>query len=263
MSCSKKIASEKQMSKYANKNYGKATLVESEKTEEYLICHFTDNEYGFTYWVKSRIADFQMDGSVFFRFETKDSNFEEQYYYKLCEELQDSFEEMEQKYNINILIAEKKPWNNINRQALVKIIFQDFTEESVVEISKEVSQLFVEADTRKYWDQASIQMYDSYEKTLGRYGIGSQEYTSYEELELARFKLISLSHNQKAEFQYSETIEVEEFLEMVDIPIDKLDFQGHESVTLYYFSVNKGPVFYIANVLYSGDCYSNYREFYK
>lgn len=260
VSCSKKIATEEQLYKYVRQNYGEATFIQSERTDTSLTCYFEDDEYLFPYWIKSKIVDFNMDGSSFFKYEEKTSNFENQYYYILYQYLQNSFDMMEKTYDISIYNIRIETGKEIIPDGgLVEIAFKNTEEEYISTISQKVGRLYCDADTRNYLKQVHIKAYDDNGVYLGRQNIDTNQYTSFAEEELTRFQLLAKSKDSTAKYQYLKTISLHEFAEMTQISIDKLEPQNGSSVTLYYFSTDKGVAFFIANVLYNGDCYSDYR----
>lgn len=259
ISCSKKTASEEQMYKYVLKNYGEATFIHSEKTNQALTYYYKDNEYQFDYWVESKISDFHVDGSSFFKFEKKVSNFEEQYYYALYQQLQKSFHAMEIDYHISISDTKiKTGWSSVHTNGFVEIIFQDTDEECISAICQGVANLIREADTRTYWDQAFIKAYDCNGTYLGRQNISENRFITFTEEELSRFQLLAKGKNQTAKYQYMQSLSLEEFSEKVKIPIDKLQPQNESTVTLYHFLTDDGVAFFVANVIVNGECLSDY-----
>lgn len=259
ISCSKKIASEEQLYKYVCKNYGKAAFIRSERTDTSLTCYFEDQEYHFSYWAESNIADFNLDNSSFFKFEVKTSDFEEQYYYALYHRIQNSLPVIEDEYNISISDTKIKTGRaSVQNNGLLDIVFQNPEEADVSAISQKVATIYRDADTRGYWKQSFINTYDHNGTYLGKQDIDANRYITFAEEELSRFRLLAKERNNTADYQYMKTVSLHDFSEMVDIPIDNMEPQNKSSVTIYYFITSKGVTFFVANILYNGECYSDY-----
>jgi len=259
ISCSGKIDSEDKLYKYVCENYGNATLIRSERTDASFTCYFEDQEYHFSYWVESSIADFNLDNSSFFKFEVKKSNFQEQYYYALYHQIQNVLPIIEDEHNISISDTKIKTGRtSVQNNGLLDITFHNPEEADISAISQKVGMIYHDADTRGYWKQTFINTYDHNGTYLGKQDITANRFITLAEEELSRFCLLAKEQNNTAEYQYMKTVSFHDFSEIADMPIDKMEPQNESSVTLYYFITNKGVTFFVANILYNGECYSDY-----
>lgn len=75
-----KVATESKVKAYVKEHYGEVEYLGYEKQEDQaMIYHFKDNTCGFKFYVMSYLDDFVMDGAALGKYETKKTDFYEQY----------------------------------------------------------------------------------------------------------------------------------------------------------------------------------------
>lgn len=124
------------MDRYVNETFGPAQFLKEERDIKAVIYFYKDNEFNFEYWVKSYSSGFTIDGSTFFHFEDKDTNFPGKYYECISKQLREDFYELEGKYAIKIEPIETERNGSVDtHNGLFKVILSSDVSSSPEEIS--------------------------------------------------------------------------------------------------------------------------------
>ncbi len=256
------VASEKEIVSFAKDKYGEATLIRTDSSDKEVKCYFKDKEYGFEYYVTSYINDIIIDGSNFGASENKGSNFDIQYYNYLNEAVKDDLALLEKKYNIKITVSDgtyKYYFAKIN------YIYADTT--NVALVSKEVSDLYTNLDTRHYWKNLDVEAYDANETYLGAY---HYEYSKWmnpeEENDLFYIEHIENLNSdaiyvRKEQRLFTEAgVDINDVVTVLGSPEVKVD----SMINYYIFTVN-GKEYYlcdfmIINEIGGYEWYTNYKK---
>lgn len=252
--CSSDPASGSKLLRYAKMNYGDAVCVSVEETNDSRTCYFQDEEYGFSYWVKSTRNAFSMDGSKFFHFEDKQSNFEDAYYQYLYEALRQVFDDVKDRYRAEIVPVDLSSSNSltVRNLGLVSLYVSNTEETNIIEVCREITEQYQDMDQRGYFADAFIIVYDMNSQRLGKYSLAEGEFLDVQEEKVKHFQMLAKLKDETSEYQYRKSVLAEEFTELADIPA--------ESVSLYYFQTENGQLYYIADVIIHGEYYSNYKK---
>lgn len=259
--CSAAPVSEHTMNQYIAQNYGSAELIKQKKGDKSITYFYKDNEYGFEYWIRSFSSGFSMDGSTFFPYEDKDSDFEEQYYAAVTGQLSEAFRQLEEQYHVTITAAEIKAGGyTVKSFGLADVTLGAGNLSSAAEISQAVADLYLAKDTRKFWREGRVNVYTADHESFGCFDISEGRYVTLEETDVERFQILAEQKDKSSQYQYLKTVSMEEFLQ--DTGISRMDLQNgtNETVTLYYFSTKSGKLYYIADVIYQGDLFSTFSQ---
>lgn len=259
-SCSPAIKSE--IMKYAEKEYGESELIYIEEvSEDEIIYHLKDNEYGFEYYINSAVVDIGLDGSKFGEVERKKSDFNIAYYNYITENLDDKFAEIEDMYNVEII---NDDIYYSDEEFLIKINYKTDDSQTSYTLAKKVNDLYKAYDSRNYWKEIKTYVYDKNKEQIGCYDLKydawmtSEDEEDYFYIERAKWLNSDAVYLRKEEKPFKDT----------GISLDDVaDVLGSESttensiVTYYYFEVD-GKEFFLADVLVNPNCrwYSNYDE---
>lgn len=258
--CSSMPVSEHSMNKYIAENYGDAKLLRQEKEQKSITYFYEDTEYGFEYQIKSFSSGFTMDGSTFFNYEDKDSDFEEQYYACLTQQLSEELHQLEENYSVTIEPAEIKTGGyTVKSFGLADIVMHEDNQHLAPKISQAVADLYRDKDRRHFWKEGCVNVFTADHKSLGCFDIRQNCYLTPEENDIERFQVMAKQKDATSTYQYLKTISIEEFLQTASVSLDDLQDKDVETVTLYYFSTESGQLYYIANVIYQGDLFSTFQ----
>lgn len=260
--CSCRPATKSEIMKYAKKEYGKAEIIDiDEVSEDEIIYHFKDKEYGFEYYIKSAVNDILIDGAKFGEHEDKESNFNVEYYSYIAEKLDDRLAELENKYNIEII--EPKVYSG-DEDLLIEINYKIDDTQTAPTISKKVNDLYKEYDSRGYWKVVRTYAYDKNKEKIGCYDLkydvwmtpeDENDYFYIERAKMLNSKAVYLRKERKPFKDTGLT------LDDVTKVIGKATPTENSTVTYYYFEV-EGKEFFLADVLVNPHdrWYSNYDE---
>ncbi|MDO5559849.1 MAG: hypothetical protein Q4F95_09660 [Oscillospiraceae bacterium] len=210
--CSAALKSE--MVSYSRKNFGDANCISYSYTEEKSTAVMEDKQYGFTYTVTSSIDDFNLDGSSFFKYENKYSDFFDKYTrYIMGTQM---FGEMLDEYNAEVKFDS------------AKCVFLKISDtENAVSAAGKLSEIIKDTDTRKYIIGENFVIYisDKNDNPAGEYSLDDSCYSSPEEAEInwilqsAASSIYNLNEYEgsmpdadKFEYMYSE------YMDSSDIP---------------------------------------------
>ena len=256
------VASEKEIVSFAKDKYGEATLIRTDSSDEEVRCHFKDKEYGFEYYVTSYMNDIIIDGSNFGASENKGSNFDIQYYNYLNEAVKDDLALLEKKYNIKISVSDG---TYIYYFARITYISTDTT--NVALVSKEVSDLYTNLDTRHYWKNLVVEAYDANGTYLGAYYYEQSKWMNPdEEVDLLYIESIkdlnpNATYVRKEQHPFTDTgVNINDVVTVLGNPEVKID-----SIINYYIFTVDGKEYYMCDFMIINDIggcewYTNYKE---
>lgn len=253
------VDSEKNIINYAEEKYGNNHHIKTVTQADEIMCYFTDDEYGFEYYVSSYLNEIIVDGSSFGTTENKGSNFDIQYYNYLCNALLADFHDLETNYNVTIEISDGK-------YSLAQVHYKTTDTSDVANITKEISDLYAALDTRHYFEDIIVEAYDFRGEYLGAYHYKQSEWmTPEDEIKL---EFIMHIHDLCPQAVYLRT----ERHRVADTGVDINDVVGSytypditetTTVNCYIFSVD-GKEFFMADFLYRNEnglerYYTNYK----
>lgn len=257
------VASEKEIIRYANEKYGEALLIRTEElSDDSIRCYFKDKEYGFEYYISSYMNDIIIDGSNFGATENKGSNFDIQYYNCMNDFLSDDLSLLENKYNIDISISDRTYIYNF---AIINYKSQDTS--NVAQVSKEVSDLYTSIDTRRYWRNLDVEVYDYNGNYLGAYHHEQDKWMTPEEEEDLLYidNITNLTSKTvyvgKEQHPFTDTgVDINDVVIVLGSPEVTID----STVTYYIFTVD-GKEYYMCDFMILNDIggyewYTNYKE---
>ena len=245
------VASEKEIVKFANDEYGEATLLRTEERDDKnTICYFKDEEYGFEYYVSSYMNEIIIDGSSFGSTENKGSNFDIQYYNYINEVVDSDLSMLEQKYNIDISVSD-----GTYIYYFAKIKYKSSNISNVATLTKEISDLYTAVDTRNYWNDLVVEAYDESGNYLGSYHHSRNGWmTAEDEIDLKYIDEISklsadAKYLRKEQHLFTETgVNIQDVVQVLGNP----EVKQTSMVTYYIFTVD-GQEYYMCNFLVHDD----------
>jgi len=256
------VASEKEIVRFAKDKYGEATLIKTDDSDKEVKCYFKDKEYGFEYYVTSYMNDIIIDGSKFGATENKGSNFDIQYYNYLNDAVKDDLALLEKKYNIKITVSDG---TYIYYFAKINYIYADTT--NVALVSKEVSDLYTNLDTRHYWKNLDVEAYDANGTYLGAYHYEHSKWMNpEEEVDLLYIERINdlnpnATYVRKEQHPFNYTgVNINDVVSVLGNPEVKVD----SIINCYIFTVD-GKEYYMCDFMIVNDIggyewYTNYKE---
>ena len=261
-------ASGGEVEKYAEQNYGANEyngIVEL-GSKNALQHYFKDKEYGFEYYVTSSVNDVVIDGSKFGETESKASNFNEAYYTYILGQVQGELDTLASQYGVTILSGLSTDAQLNYNYHLAEIYYSGDDTTTASEVSEKVNKLFSQYDTRTYWEEKEIAVYDKFNEWLGSYSYKYDKWMTPSDMDDTHFIEIIAMWNSKATYLRKE----EKLLK--DTGLSAEDIQttaGSEPltdsspVTYYYFEAD-GQEYFLADVLVSSgpriDWYTNYEK---
>ena len=253
------VKSESQIVSYANQNFGSAELVSTQTAENGgRTCIFRDKEYGFEYYVKSEMHDITIDGSKFGSTESTGSDFSTKYFELLMSTCKSEFDEIAKSDSVEITDGDS--FNFMT----VKLTSEN---SHFLETAEKIADTIISFDSRKYYKESSLGIYDRNDKRLGAYHIHEKKWVDaddeYDYIYINEAKQV----NRKAEFVRKEKMLFKDTgLEpsQVTVFITEPEYTYETPVQYYYFTVD-GKEFFIADFITDYDAslirhYSNYNE---
>jgi len=253
------VKSENQIVSYANRTFGSAELVATENMEDGgRKCIMRDKEYGFEYYVKSEMHDIIIDGSKFGSTESTGSDFSTKYFELLMSTCQSKFDEIAKSDSVEITDGDS--FNFMT----VKLTSEN---SHFLETAEKIADTIISFDSRKYYKESSLGIYDRNDKRLGAYHIHEKKWVDaddeYDYIYINEAKQV----NRKAEFVRKEKMLFKDTgLEpsQVTVFITEPEYTYETPVQYYYFTVD-GKEFFIADFITDYDAslirhYSNYNE---
>lgn len=257
------VASEKEIIRFANEKYGEATLIRTEKIDdEEVVCYFKDKEYSFEYFVSSYMNDIVIDGATFGSTENKGSNFDITYYNYINDTIKGDIHDIEDKYNVNISISD-----GTYIYYFARISYNSNDTSNAALVSGEVSDLYTSIDSRHYWKDMVVEVYDCSGNYIGSYHSEQSAWmTPEEEIDLIYIDAIaSLSSDAvyvgKEQHVFSETgVNINNVVQVLGNPEVKVD-----SIVTYYIFIVDDKEYYMCNFMITNDIggyewYTNYKK---
>ncbi len=259
--CDDEVASVKEITEYAEQNFGKAEFVSSiTGSENERVCYFTDGQYGFDYYVESRVSGVGMDGSIFGFSEGKLSDFDEAYYATLRSLRDDDIAAIELSLGVEIKLAD---------MFYARYALADITSENVQNSCKAAEQLralLKEYDSRSYWENIYCYVKDSGGNTLYTYDILHEQPLTPEDVAVEEFTQHAKDFNPKAKYSHKTT---QLFSKTGLTQSDVVSVLGDEPITdssiiTYYYFTAEGKQFFVADVyVYDGAYMRWFTDYYK
>lgn len=261
-----KPANKREVMRYAKDEYGEAEFIKEEVVNENeIIYYLKDKEYGFEYYITSYVTDITIDGAKFGEAENKSSDFNNTYYSYITNKLHEDLKKLEDTYQVEIIV-DNHDYNipDYDIYALAEIHYKDSSVQTAPAVSKEVKDLFTVYDTRNYWKDNSIDVYDKNEERIGRYDLKYDMFMTPEQEE-------DYFYIEKAEMLNKNAVYVrkeEKLFKETGLSLDDVanvlgndPVKENTMVTYYYFTVDDKE-FFLADVLVNPNCrwYSNYDE---
>lgn len=243
--CDTDVASEKEIIEFANETYGKSEFLYSEtQGEDDLCCYFTDDEYGFTYYVRSYVHGVGLDGSVFWFSEDKSSDFTVLYYEHIRSATDSTIASLSQKYNVSITTED----TIYGRSFDVELTSDNV--DSACAAAEEVCELLRSYDARGYWENICCRVYDKDGNKRYTYDILHEKPLTPEDEEIEYFTEMAQMKNREAQYLrkdtrlFSETGITEDRL----VHILGTELPTADSVITYYYFTAEGKEFFLADV---------------
>lgn len=243
-----KLAGKSQLKKYAKQKFGRATLVSYEEGERINTATFTDKQYGFTYFVSSKVRPLSIDGGVFGYGETKSSDFEDCYYALLREYLTDRWVEPD-------TLRFYRGSNAAGDKTALTLTGVDsaFPERA----GKELCALVTAFDTRGYFAGRYIPLEDGQGNYIGSCLVKNGKYTAYGEELIEQMTAIMKTDVRNANNQDTKEADMVKYLSYevmryADVPgIERYepvrkDMTPDTPVYVYYFDY-RGSTYLVAN----------------
>ncbi len=238
------VKSESELKKYARENYGKYEFVSSDESDDKLVCHFISKKCGFEYYVQSQRCPFDVDGEVFGYFEQTSSNYEEQYFNYILD---------------NIEYTDDPAINDATCIVLSDIYSYIIIPDNVSDKDREIMAV---VDALKENDienriEGDVYVKTENEETIGAYNFDSDEYLTKEELDVRYYMdRIQAYTGKEPEFVYHEKVAFDEVEGIRDVEqmniFGKPDYQ-EEGVNLYYFEMDGNEYFITDYFIYAPD----------
>lgn len=267
--CSCSPATKSEIMRYVKDEYGESELIEKEEvSEDEIIYHLKDEEYGFEYYVKSSVNDILIDGAKFGESESKSSNFNSKYYEYITEQIQNELSKLEEEYQVDIVTSSENYDSSLIKYhtfADVYYLIDDL--QTAPKLAKAINNLYKSYDERNYWKNNITEVYSKYENEIGAYYL---EYNTWKPTQTENdyfYILKSKALNGDAVYIRKE----DRLFKNTGLSLDDVaDVSGEDKptedtvVTYYYFDLD-GKEFFVADVLLNSDFsyYTNYDEVIK
>lgn len=263
--CACSPASKKEVLRYAEREFGDAEYVRTEEIDEDAIRYFLcDEEYGFEYYVTSEVNDVLIDGAKFGESESKSSNFEKVYYNFVLEQIKDELTALEGEYSVRIVSGADK----LGQLYRLAEVYCESGDASVApQVTKAVKELFADYDTRGYWSERSIEVYDVQENSLGSYSFKYDRFlTPQDETDVFYYEQMQMLNSEAEYIRKEQKVFKEIGVSLDDLPtiLGSEPVTEDSIITFYYFDI-EGKEYYLADVLVYGEYgsivwYTNYKE---
>lgn len=265
--CSCSPASKDDVMRYAEDKFGKVEYLRTkEQSDKAIIYYFKDSEYGFEYYVESKVKDINIDGSKFGESESKYSDFDEAYYTYVLGQVQDELTSLEAFYSVEIRDGLDPMVQLDYKYNFAEIYYTSDTTSTAPYVAKEVNDLFAKYDTRKYWDDKDVPVFDQNGEELGSYSYKYDHWMTPEDEYDAHYIEIIKMWNPEAEYIRKEQVLFKDTgLDVKDVEVTLGDEPPTENTeyTYYYFEVD-GKEYFMANILVNGgqssDWFTNYER---
>lgn len=267
--CSCSPATKSEIMRYVKDEYGESELIEKEEvSEDEIIYHLKDEEYGFEYYVKSSVNDILIDGAKFGESESQSSNFNSKYYEYITEQIQNELSKLEEEYQVDIVTSsENYDSSLITYHTFADVYYLIDDLQTAPKLAKAVNDLYKSYDERNYWKNNITEVYSKYENEIGAYYL---EYNMWKPTQTENdyfYILKSKALNGDAVYIRKE----DRLFKNTGLSLDDVaDVSGEDKptedtvVTYYYFDLD-GKEFFVADVLLNSDFsyYTNYDEVIK
>ena len=153
-----KLASKSEILRYANKNFGSATVESVEKTDSKIKYVLKDNTYGFEYFITSTVSGDGLDGATFWYKETKVTDYDFQFFNHIVSSTE--VQELVQDAQISMKNCRIYTTENIDLHKLRSIIMQvdkiihKYDKKNV--FANEI--IFIECLPRRFFSAGSLSM---------------------------------------------------------------------------------------------------------
>lgn len=266
--CACSPASRKEAEKYATKKYGanEYTGTVELSGNNALQHHFKDQEYGFEYYITSSVNNVVIDGSNFGKTESKTDNFGEAYYTYILNQVQGELDALASQYGVTILSGLSTSAQLNYNYHLAEIYYSGDDTTTVSELSAKVNELFAQYDTRSYWEDKEVAVYDKFGEWLGSYSYKHDKWMTPSDMNDTHFIEIIAMWNSEATYLRKEEKRLMDTglsTEEIQTPAGSQPLTDNSLVTYYYFEAD-GQEYFLADVLVTSgpriDWYTNYNK---
>lgn len=255
------VDSENNIIQYAEDRYGANQHIRTVTQSDEVTCYFTDDEYGFEYYVCSYMQEILVDDANFGSTENKGSNFDIQYYNYLCDTLSSDLQTIETKYNVDIQISD-----GTYIYYFAQVYYKGADTSNVAAVTKEISDLYVALDSRHHFKDLVVEAYNLNTERLGAYHSEQSKWmTQEDEIEWEYIMRIQdlcpqAVYLRKEQHNFTDTgADINEVVTVLGTP----EVTTTSMVTYYVFSVD-GKEYFMADFMIYNDMggfeyYTNYR----
>ncbi len=263
--CSCSPATKEEVIKYAEENFGEVEYIRTQEDgDKAIIYYFQDKEYGFEYYVESKVKDINIDGSKFGESESKYSDFDKKYYAYVLGQVDSELTGLESSYGVDIRDGFSLDIQLDYKYNFAEIYYTSDSTSTAPEVAKKVNGLFAKYDTRGYWENMDVAVFDNKGEKIGSYSYKYDQWMTPEEENDAYYIEIIKMWNPKAEYIRKEQVLFKDTgLDLADVEVTLGNEPPTENTvyTYYYFEVD-GKEYFMANILiYDGqrsDWFTNY-----
>lgn len=219
-----KLKDEKSIIKHARTNYGKATLINKENSQEKIIYTLKDNEHKFTYECSSYISNVCIDADCAdIYYETTSCDFDENY----------------QKYILDTLNLDNVYNKHLGHDYLFSLKYEN--EKQAKKELKNIAKKIKKIDKRKYFSNYNIKVYDN-SGYIGIYDLKNNKYVNrYEEAidQMTHNFAVEVNHNSGnfdgIKFLYYKRIQYKDVERLQLEWLYKKNMTNEDWTTAYYF----------------------------
>ncbi len=260
-------ASKEDVLRYAESNFGKAEYIRTEEQgEKAILYYFKDKEYGFEYYVESKVKDVAIDGSKFGESESKHSDFDVQYYTYVLGQVKGELARLEANYDVDIRDGLEENVQLGYKYNFAEIYYLGDNVSTAQEVSQKVNDLFATYDTRGYWENMDVDVYNNKGEKIGSYSYKYKQWMSPEDSYDAHYIEIINMWNPEAKYLRKEQVLFKDMgidVNMVEVTLGDEAPTDNTIYYYYYFEVD-GKEYYMANILINdgqrSDWYTNYER---
>lgn len=263
--CSCSPASKEDALRYAEEKFGEAEYIRTqEEGDKAIIYYFKDSEYGFEYYVESKVKDINIDGSKFGESESKYSDFDEKYYSYVLEQIENEFAGLESSYGVDIRDGFSDNIKLDYKYNFAEIYYVSYNTSTAPEVGRKVNDLFAQYDTRGYWKDMAVDVYDNVGEKIGSFSYKYNQWMTPEDENDAHYIEIIKMWNPDAEYIRKEQVLFKDMgidINDVEVTLGNEPPTDDTVYTYYYFEVD-GKEYYMANIMINdgqrSDWFTNY-----
>lgn len=264
--CSTKLKTSNDALAYARIHYGAATLLREQKEgDKKVIFTLQDNDYGFQYTVTSSIADINIDGSSFGKYESTYDDYMSCYRDFILDDSFEQFDFVKKKYQIETETPD------ISLHSLMHIYWKSSEISATKDAAGQMADIFRNYEKKKLFSIYDIAVFDTNDNIIGKCKISTGQWQDQEALyderviNWAKNKYHNVKYLNKVQKTFQDTglspDDVSKFYYSSDINCPQ---NPDDPVTYYYFEVNHQE-FFVCDfwTTKSSEWYTNYDEIFR